>query len=88
MACCAKICQKNTSTEEAQTACNAMALRANHDGLVETAKMSSLAPAVAVLLISYKLSPPCVLAYPLKTNDAMQHRRSLPLYLASHALLI
>ncbi|MBI3358266.1 MAG: hypothetical protein HY037_01555 [Nitrospirae bacterium] len=89
MACCAKLCQKKTSQEEAQTACNRSALQANQsDGFIQTANLFGHSPFIGLLPISSKSSPLFFMDHTPRNTDDSQRRRSLPLYLSSHAFLI
>jgi hypothetical protein len=87
MACCAKSCQKTNSQEEAQTACNTTALQANSNRVIKT-DASTNTTFVGSATYSHQPSQSLALAYAPKNNNNFQHRRSLPLYLTSHAFLI
>jgi hypothetical protein len=91
MACCASICQKNTTEQHAQTICIQTALQTNKiDGFIKNAQIDQIDrgfPLVQLSQCSIFLYSPNDTAI-TTANDHPQQGPSLPLYLASHAFLI
>ena len=90
MACCAKVCQKKNSQEEAQTACRQTAFQENKtNGVTFTAQSSIRSPFVGLAPFSDQTSPSFSrIASPSISRDFQHRRHSPPIYLIAHAFLI
>ena len=88
MACCAQACQKNTTQEDAQTACIKIALQSDKDNsFMKSAEIDSGFPPVQSSQSFVFLDMPTS-GVTTPAKNPLQHRQGLPRYLASHAFLI